>query len=150
MPNLPALNRFRKLVDDISRHYLKTRAVQVQFAWETGRRVVTEEQNGAMRAAYGSGLIPKLSEALTQKYGSGFSENTLRKMRQFYVLNPIQPLAVELDWSDYVELLPVKDPKTRRRLEQRVLKEELDRRELRQLVQKIRSGPGKTPPSEFP
>lgn len=70
-----------------------------------------------MRAAYGSALIPRLSKVLSGKYGAGFSENVLRKMRQFYLLNPIQPISVELDWSDYVELLPVKDAKTRKRLE---------------------------------
>ncbi len=78
---------------------------------------------------------------MTKKYGPGFSGNALWKMRQFYLLNPILPTSVELDWSDYVELLPVKDERVRKRLEQRVLKENLNTIELRQLVQKIRKGP---------
>ena len=145
MPNTPALNRFQKLIDDISRLYLRARNVQVQFGWETGRRLVEEEQDGAIRAEYGSALLRKVSEIMTQKYGTGFSETNLRKMRSFYLLNPKQPMAAELGWSDYIELLPIKDEKTRKLLEKRVLKEGLTRKELRHLVRKIRKVP---PPSE--
>ena len=150
MPDVPVLNRFRRLIDDISRLYIKARNVQVQCGWEIGHRLVEEEQNGAMRAAYGSALIRKVSEAMTQKYGTGFSVNALWKMRQFYLLNPILPKSVELNWSDYVELLPIKDGKIRRRLEQRVMKEGLNTLELRQLVQKIRKGPRPKSSSKLP
>ncbi|MBI5023419.1 MAG: hypothetical protein HZC18_00240 [Candidatus Omnitrophica bacterium] len=57
----------------------------MRFAWpvgslreETGRRVVEEERDGAMRAAYGKQLIPQLSKALSEKCGPGFSETNLR------------------------------------------------------------------------
>ncbi|OGX09586.1 MAG: hypothetical protein A2Y05_00400 [Omnitrophica WOR_2 bacterium GWA2_53_43] len=143
MPRVPAVDRFRKLVDDISRFVEDARRVQVRFGWETGRRIVEEEQDGAMRAAYGKRLIPEVSKVLTEKYGPGFSENVLRKMRQFYLRNPIQPLAVELDWTDYVDLLPVKDEKTRKRLEQRIIKEDLNSSQIRQLVRKICREPEK-------
>jgi endonuclease YncB( thermonuclease family) len=145
MPSVPALDRFRKLVDDISRLYADARRAQVRFGFETGRLIVEEEQDGAMRAAYGSALIPRLSKVLTEKYGPGFSENTLKKMRQFYLLNPIRPTSVELNWSDYIELLPVKDEKTRKRLERRVLKEGLNARQIRHLVREIRREPQKEP-----
>jgi hypothetical protein len=77
MPNVPAVDRFRKLIDTISRLYVNARRVQLQFAWQTGRLIVVEEQNGEMRAAYGKELIPKLSRELTKKYGPGFSVNVL-------------------------------------------------------------------------
>ncbi len=150
---LPAVDRFRKLIDNISRLYANARRGQLQFAREMGRLIVVEEQNGEMRAAYGKQLIPKLSKELTQKYGPGFSENVLRKMRQFFLSNPIQPLTVELDWTDYVELLPVKDEKTRKRLEQRILKEDLKSVEIRQLVREVRDLPqssAKLPPLKRP
>jgi hypothetical protein len=142
MPNLPAPARFRKLVDDISVLYLKARRSQVRFAWETGRRIVQEEQKGEMRAKYGATLIPKLSEDLTKKFGAGFSESTLERMRQFYSRNPISSVTTKLDWTDYVELMPVRDEKTRKRLEQRILKEGLDSEEVRQIVRKVRSDSG--------
>ncbi|OGX39866.1 MAG: hypothetical protein A3D87_00140 [Omnitrophica WOR_2 bacterium RIFCSPHIGHO2_02_FULL_50_17] len=145
MPKVPALAKFHKLVDDISRLYADARRVQVWFGWGTGRRIVEVEQDGAMRAAYGTALIPRLSKVLAEKYGPGFSVNSLRKMRQFYLLNPIQPSTVELDWTDYIELLPVKDEKTRQRLERRILKEDLNSSQIRRLVREIRREPEKDP-----
>jgi len=150
MPNTPAINRFHNLIDDISRLYIKARNMQVQFGWETGRRLIEEEQNGAMRAAHGSALIHKVSKVMTQKYGIGFSVSNLRKMRQFYLLNQKHSISSELDWSDHVELLPIKDDKTRKRLEERILEEDLTSAELRQLVQKIRKGSHSKSSSQLP
>ncbi|MDO8580142.1 MAG: DUF1016 N-terminal domain-containing protein, partial [Candidatus Omnitrophota bacterium] len=144
-PNLPAASRFNKLVEDISQLYVKARAAQVRFAWETGRRIVQEEQNGSVRADYGARLLPELSKALTQKYGPGFSDTNLRKMRRFYLLDPKQATSPELDWSDYQELLPIKDEKRRKSLALRVIKENLNTIELRALVRGVRNidGPAK-------
>lgn len=120
MPNVPALARFHKLVDDISRRYVDARRAQVRFALpvgslreETGRRIVEEEQDGAMRAQYGTGLLLQLSKTLSEKYGAGFSKSNLLKMRRFYLLNRKESVTTQLDWTDYVELLPVKDERTR-------------------------------------
>ena len=136
--SLPAASRFQKLVNDIAKFYTDARRAQVQFAWETGRRIVEEEQNGQMHAAYGSSLIIKLSETLSKKFGPGFSERTLQKMRHFYTHHSIPPTSAKLGWSDYVELMPVRDGKTRKQLEVRILKEGLKRHEIRQVVKGIR------------
>ena len=138
MPNVPAVDRFRKLIDDISRFYADARRAQVRFGWETGRRIVEEEQDGAMRARYGTGLLLQLSKTLSEKYGAGFSKSNLLKMRRFYLLNQKESVTTQLDWTDYVELLPVKDEKTRQRLERRVLKEGLNSSQIRRLVENQR------------
>ena len=145
MPNVPAVDRFRKLVDDISRLYANARQVQLQFAWQTGRRIVEEEQDGAMRAQYGTGLLLQLSKTLSEKYGAGFSKSNLLKMRRFYLLNQKKSVPTQLDWTDYVELLPVRDEKTRQRLERRILKEDLNSSQIRRLVREIRREPEKEP-----
>lgn len=153
-PTLSPAQRFDALVDAISYGYVDVRKRQVQFGWETGRCIVEEEQDGAMRAKYGSELIPRLAQRLTDKHGPGFSENNLRKMRQFYRLNPIQPATVELNWTDYVELLPIKNAEIRKQLEQKALKENLNARQLRQLVRTVRqeadSKATSQPPLDFP
>src|SRR3989338_8576310 len=59
-------------------------------------------------------------------------------MRRFYLLNQKESVTTQLDWTDYVELLPVKDEKTRKRLEQRILKEDLKSVEIRHLVRQVR------------
>jgi predicted nuclease of restriction endonuclease-like (RecB) superfamily len=53
--------------------------------WETGRRIVEFEQGGEARASYGEGLLQRLGQDLTAKYGRGFSERNLRQMRAFYL-----------------------------------------------------------------
>jgi endonuclease YncB( thermonuclease family) len=155
MVSTPALNRFNKLIDDISALYIKTRNLQVRFGWEIGRRIVIEEQHGELHAAYGSRLLTKVSKDLTKKFGPGFSVNSLRKMRQFYLLNPIQPKSVELNWSQQIELLPIEDTQARKDLQKRAVKEDLTSTDLRQMVKKIRKvstvkRPKKFAPLKFP
>jgi predicted nuclease of restriction endonuclease-like (RecB) superfamily len=52
--------------------------------WEIGRRIVEFEQGGEVRAEYGAGLIQRLSEDLTTRFGRGFSKRNVEQMRQLY------------------------------------------------------------------
>ncbi len=54
--------------------------------YEIGRQIVEEEQGGKRRAGYGEKLIADLSVRLTARFGRGWSEPTLWRMRQFYLL----------------------------------------------------------------
>ncbi|MEW5896054.1 MAG: DUF1016 N-terminal domain-containing protein [Candidatus Omnitrophota bacterium] len=138
MSKTPATNRFNKLVEDISTRYTEARQAQVLFAWETGKRIVQEEQNGEMRAKYGTSLLRELAKVLTKKHGVGFSERNLQRMRNFYMEKPISPPAAKLGWSHYVELMPVRDEKVRKRLEQRIVKEGLNKLDVRVEVRRLR------------
>jgi hypothetical protein len=57
--------------------------------WEMGRRIVQFEQGGQERAAYGEGLLPRLAQDLSARYGRGFSRQNLQQMRSFYLGWPI-------------------------------------------------------------
>ena len=70
-------------------------------------------------------------------------------MRQFYQQHRIPPTSVELEWSDYVELFPINDEKTRKRLEARIIKEDLATRQIRRLVQTIQLGHAPKPESKL-
>jgi len=59
--------------------------LQVVTNFEIGRRIVEEEQHGAERAEYGKALLAKLSGALSQEFGRGFSRTNLEYMRRFYL-----------------------------------------------------------------
>lgn len=135
-----AQRRFEKLVEDISKMYQNLRSGQISFIRALGRRIVEEEQNGAMRAVYGAQLIPKLAKVLTQRHGHGFSDAVLKRARLFYKAHPISSPSNLLDWSDYVELMPIRDEKLRKRLEDRILKENLNSKEIRRIVLNIRQG----------
>ena len=94
--------------------------------WEIGRRIVEFEQRGEVRAEYGVELLKRLAHDLTARFGRGFSDRSLYKMRLFYLqhvgISPalsansperISPTlsakSFPLPWSHYVKLLAVKD-----------------------------------------
>ena len=59
---------------------------------------------------YGEGIINEYSKKLTLELGKGDNVTNLKRYRQFYIL--IQkgaPMAHQLSWSQYVELLSIKD-----------------------------------------
>ena len=91
---------------------------------------------------YGEGIINEYSKKLTLELGKGYNVTNLKRYRQFYIL--IQkgaPMAHQLSWSQYVELLSIKDmPKvmfyinlcikhnlTKRQLRERIKSKEYER-----------------------
>jgi predicted nuclease of restriction endonuclease-like (RecB) superfamily len=101
-------------------------ALMTATYWEIGRRIVEFEQGGETRAGYGEGLIQRLAQDLTQRFGRGFSPRNLEQMRLFYLGWPISqtPSAQSttlaslahrfpLPWSAYVRLLSVHQPAAR-------------------------------------
>lgn len=91
---------------------------------------------------YGEGIINEYSKKLTLELGKGYNVTNLKRYRQFYIL--IQkgaPMAHQLSWSQYVELLSIKEmPKvmfyinlcikhnlTKRQLRERIKSKEYER-----------------------
>ena len=91
---------------------------------------------------YGEGIINEYSKKLTLELGKGYNVTNLKRYRQFYIL--IQKgatLSHQLSWSQYVELLSIKDmPKvmfyinlcikhnlTKRQLRERIKSKEYER-----------------------
>jgi predicted nuclease of restriction endonuclease-like (RecB) superfamily len=56
----------------------------VHAYWLIGREIVLELQGGEERAAYGKKVVEELSARLTERFGKGFSAQTLWKFRLFY------------------------------------------------------------------
>ncbi len=52
--------------------------------WLIGREIVLAVQGGENRAKYGKAILGGLSLRLTQRYGDGFSQPSLRAYRQFF------------------------------------------------------------------
>lgn len=106
-------NNQNKYIDDIKdilsaakqQVYSAVNSAMVQAYWLIGKRIVEEEQNGKERAEYGSFLIKNLSTELTQAFGKGFSERTIREIRQFYLTFP----DVNIRHSPSAELENTKD-----------------------------------------
>ena len=85
--------------------------VMVRTYWTIGQHIVEYEQKGNVRAEYGSDLLNRLSEDLTNLYGAGFSRSNVFYIRKLYLEYPIiQTLSELLSWSHYIELLKIDDP----------------------------------------
>ncbi len=79
-------------------------AIMTATYWEIGRRIVEEEQDGQARAEYGEGLLTRLSEDLTSRFGRGFSQDNLENMRRFYLTYGSTEIAETLSRRSKVEI----------------------------------------------
>ena len=76
--------------------------------YEIGK-ILVEAQGGESRAKYGDKLILKYSRKLTKELGKGYSTRTLKDMRKFYLFQKRHALRAQLSWTNYRELLSLKD-----------------------------------------
>jgi len=107
---------------------------RVELYWQMGRRIVDVVQQGKERGAYGQKVLLQLSRDLTEKYGPGFKDRTVRYIRRFAITYSREALRPGLQWSHYRALLAIDDPATRRALEDRVLAENLNKVQLMTLI----------------
>ena len=61
---------------------------QVVAYWLMGRENVEEEQQGRRRLGYGEALLEDITQRLKVDFGSGYSVNNLKFIRQFYTEYP--------------------------------------------------------------
>ena len=102
--------------------------IRVQTYWQIGERITREELKEG-RADYGKQVIPLLSEDL------GFSKRDLYRMVQFYKAYPIvTPVASQLSWSHYVELIQIDKEEERRFYEVQAIKNTLSKYALREQI----------------
>ncbi|MBB6002331.1 YhcG family protein [Arcicella rosea] len=80
--------------------------------WQVGKRI-NEDILQNKRADYGKQIVPTVSAQLEIRFGRNFTEKNVRRMikfaEQFPDLSIVVPLARQLSWSHFVELLPLKD-----------------------------------------
>ena len=69
-----------------ARHYVATTVnlSEVYTKYHIGQYIVEDEQQGEYRAQYGKQVLKNLSVRLTDRFGSGWSVETLDKCRKFY------------------------------------------------------------------
>lgn len=119
--NVPAIGSFIEEIKTLlhnARSYVANQinTAMVSTYFEIGRRIVEQEQNGALRAEYGENVLDELSGKLTEEFGRGFSTTNLKQMRSFYLSYKQrdtirQTLSDEfkLSWSHYLKLMRISD-----------------------------------------
>ena len=118
-----------------------------------GSWIVEVEQEGVERAKYGSQVIKRLSERLTNEFGKGYAPETIKNIRKFYLTyrNRIGKPAVtlsciekgkplvsffpkkeifQLPWTHYLILMRMKDEQERSFYEQEAINSGWSKREL--------------------
>ena len=102
--------------------------------YEIGKLLI-EAQGGEKRAKYGDGLIKEYSKKLQQELSLKYNYTYLSRMRQFYLsIEKGAPVAQQLTWSHYVELLPLKDINEINYYIYKCIKNNLSRNKLRTLI----------------
>ena len=91
-------------------------ATQTMLYWHVGRRLLKENlQDG--RAAYGKRILETVSQELRAEFGEGFTLRSLYRSIQLFQLFPdkaiVSTLSTQLNWSHFIEILPIKDPLAR-------------------------------------
>ena len=109
----------------------------VHMYWHIGGRI-TEIAGMESGSGYGTALIDNLSKDLTQRYGRGYSKTNLKSMRNFYRTYKKNQLSPEIEWSSYVLLMGIKNPRTRAELEKRIIEKSLTTNLLKFELAKIR------------
>ena len=102
--------------------------------YEVGKLLI-EAQGGENRAKYGDNLIKEYSKRLFNDIGRKYNITTLKRIRQFYlVVEKGAPLAHQLTWSHYCELLPLKDINEINYYIQMTIEQCLSKRQLRERI----------------
>ena len=102
--------------------------------WNIGRLIV-EAQGGEKRAKYGDGLIKEWGCKLSKEYGKLYDQRSLRRARTFYIQFPKWvTVSPKLSWSQYCDILPIKDENERNYYINRVILDNLSVRDLRREI----------------
>ena len=140
-----------RLIDESRKQVAKAvNTAMVYTYYGVGQYIVEFEQGGKARAAYGKGVLIRLSARLKEKYGKGWSVETLTKCRKFYMVFSISsPLETKskkivptgdqihkfiLPWSHYQIIMREENPQARSFYEIEAYNQQWSKRHLQRQV----------------
>lgn len=95
--------RISAIIEQGRRHVVTAANIaEVYTKYGVGRYIVEDEQEGSTRAQYGKQVLRGLSDRLTNRFGDGWSVETLKLCRRFYVVysdsvNSVYPIQNKSD-----------------------------------------------------
>ena len=104
----------RQIIEQARGHVAATANYELTMMyWHIGERINREVLDN-QRAEYGKQIVATVARQLQEEFGrKGFDEKSIRRMMQFATLFPdsqiVAPLARQLWWSHFVEVMPLKD-----------------------------------------
>jgi len=120
----PLFENIKTVITDAQRYIVRNvNSAMVIAYFQIGRMIVEDQQQGNQRADYAMETISRLSAALNQEFGKGYSTSNLEYMRSFYLIyqhrisqSAIGKLAdapFVLSWTHYIQLLKIKNDNER-------------------------------------
>lgn len=86
IPEESLFEKVATLIENSRRQVAKAANVAIVHTYfGIGKYIVDFEQDGKTRASYGKNTLERLSACLTEKFGKGWSYETLSKCRKFYM-----------------------------------------------------------------
>ncbi|PJA98816.1 MAG: hypothetical protein CO128_05430 [Ignavibacteriales bacterium CG_4_9_14_3_um_filter_30_11] len=94
----------KQLIDQAKNFVVQNVNTTLVFTnYHIGKMIVEDEQQGKKRAVYAEKTLKNLSNRLTKEFGSGYSEDNLNRMRNFYLLFNTRISATVLRKSEIVQ-----------------------------------------------
>ncbi len=97
--------------------YRSVNSEMIRTYWLVGQRIVTEEQKGEARAAYGKRMLKELAQEMTRQFGDSYNERNLYNFRQFYLSfkdwKILNACVQNLKWTHFRALSRVEDEAAR-------------------------------------
>jgi hypothetical protein len=130
----------QKIISDGKTHAVaQVNSTVTLIFWQVGNRI-NSEILAHKRAAYAKEVIPKLANKLVAQFGKSFETRNLRRMMQFAEVfsdfTIVSPLATQLSWSHFIELLPLKTEEARNFYCSKAAEETWSRNELRRQIER--------------
>ena len=140
-----------RLIEDSRRQVAKAvNTAMVYTYYGVGQYIVELEQGGNERAAYGKEVLKRLSTRLTEKYGKGWSVETLTKCRKFFMVysisSPVETKSQEtvsggdqihkfiLPWTHYQIIMREDNPQARSFYELEAYNQQWSKRQLQRQI----------------
>lgn len=140
-----------RLIEESRRQVAKAvNTAMVYTYYGVGQYIVEFEQGGKERAAYGKEVLKRLSARLTEKYGKGWSVETLTKCRKFYMVysisSPVETKSQEtvysgdqihkfiLPWTHYQIIMREDNPQARSFYELETYNQQWSKRQLQRQI----------------
>ena len=97
--------------------YVMANDIMTYAYWNVGKRIVEQELKGRAKAKYGSYIIKRLAQDLSDEYGSGFSVANIKNCRQLYRTFPQESYGYSLigkvHWSHLRTIMRLDDESER-------------------------------------
>jgi predicted nuclease of restriction endonuclease-like (RecB) superfamily len=134
------INELKQIIDNAKQQVTQKVNSTITIAyWHIGKKI-NEDILQNKRAEYGKQIVKSLAKELVSQYGKSFEVRNLQRMMQFAEFfsdfQIVSPLATQLSWSHFIEILVLKNESARNFYVQKASENLWSKRELRNQIER--------------